>query len=614
MHNKQENKEFLLEEQDEKYHGKTAWMIIWFRQWNTSNWLMSSFLSTIILSEIYAVVLSVSPNFILSFWLYLGIHSLILSSFLTVICLIAAGLLCGALTYSAHLTYNAMKIYEINYQPLIDVWSSNTKIYGAILEQLLDDDHFYKMTQVLKDFAPAEPLQKFLRNEENIESVKKILVLLKQIWTADSLDSSFKTLAISLLSEYVQEKNAKERINHIWQLWELLKVHDTLNVDTMLYVIKNSSIIAPYFQQLQLFINHPEVIQMVVEKPELLPYLNAVNTTFKNDAPEFRAENIRSLYQSFQSAAPLTQKSICIISPHPTVTIHSEITQLLKSLHDKDTHTFICIWDKLVHHKNLDWAEKLVLKLNHEKYQVMIQDPLKILRILSIFGNLSVKKDPEIQAFKQRLAFLSQEESYEKIIEILFLLDSIDFFHIGFIERLLLKSDLSACELLLKVYIQHVFDKSESPEKLASNMEKLLLHNNLLNHQLNILADNQMTSEENISLIIKNYLYPELIHVQENHHHLSKKFNPFKKIQKLLNMTPPTKDPHHVIINVSSTPLSPVLIEESENYSSLTMIDEARKTHQHWSKTKNIGLFSMIANQAKSKSQEDHTILSNPTK
>ncbi|HBB53255.1 MAG TPA: hypothetical protein DCZ80_05090 [Legionellales bacterium] len=598
-----EEQDFLLEDLDESKQNKNTWMVLWLREWSTYNWLMSSFISTIIVSEVYAIILSVTPNLFVSLWLSWGITSLLLSSLLTGFLIVSLGLLTGALFYSAHLAYNSMKTIENSYQPLIEVWSKNTKLYNLILENLLDDDTFLKITQALKDFGPAKPLHDFLSQEENVESVRKILSLLKKIWAAETADASIKTLALTLLSDYVQEENAKDNISRIWALWEILQNQEGPQLDLIIKIIKNSSLIAPYFEQLQAFSSQPEVVQMLVDKPELLPYLNAINTTFKADAASVKAANIKSLYQVFQSPSP--GLSSVELTPNKTIEIHPEMLAVIKSIHAQEPQAFVCIWDKIIHHRHLAWAENLVLKIHQGPYQDLIQNPLKLLCMLSIFADINLKTDAELEAFHTRLAFLSDDESYEQIIETLHLLDSLKFIHIHSIEKMLLKADISANLTLLKLYMQHILDETIDEAQVQIDLEKLLINNETLHLHLNTIADKKMTSEENLVLVIKNYLYPELIQALEQGEKPAKKFNPIRKLQKILHMLPeqrPERKPDAVAIaNLSSTPMTPLRVETKEQD-----FDDVRSAYQHWKKDKQNTLFRS----AESKANENAPSLS----
>jgi hypothetical protein len=584
-----EEKDFLLEDLDESKHKQNTWMVLWLREWSTHNWLMSSFISTIIVSEVYAIILSVSPNFFVSLWLSWGITSLLLSSLLTGLLILSLGLLTGALFYSAHLAYNSMKTIENSYQPLIEVWSKNTKIYSLILEKLLDDDTFLKITQALKDFGPAKPLHDYLSQEENVESVRKILSLLKKIWAAESADASIKTLALTLLSEYVQKDNAKDHINRIWALWEILQNQEGPQLDLILKIIKNSSVISPYFEQLQAFSSQPEVVQMLVDKPELLPYLNAINTTFKDDAPSVKAANIKSLYQVFQTQSP--GLSSVQLTPNKAINIHPEMLEIIKSIHAREPQSFVCIWDKIIHHRHLAWAEQLILKIHESPHQDLIQNPLKLLCMLSIFADINLKTEAELEAFNTRLAILSDEKSYEQIIETLHLLDSLRFIHIHFIEQMLLKADIRANLTLLKLYMQHILDETIDEAQIQIDLEKLLINNETLHLHLNTIAEKNMTSEENLVIVIKNYLYPELIQALEQGEKPAKKFNPIRKLQKILHMLPEQRPQRNLsavaIANLSSTPMTPLRVEAKEE----DFVDEVRAAYQQWKKGKQQSLF-----------------------
>lgn len=317
MQNLQEQHNVLLKKLDEKDTDvHPTWFIVWTKEWNTSSWLMSSFISSIIMFEIYAVILSVYPNFMISIWLSLGIQTLMLTSIMTVLSIICLGFITGAVVYSAHLALTSMENFEKIYMPLVETWSNNAKRYGPILLNLLNDENFLKITQSLKDIPAAQPLVEFLKNDENAESVQKIIKLLKEIWSQDTIDMQVKTLVIHLLTKYVQEENAKQHIDNIWVLWQFLQKNEQLNIDTIINVLQNSSQVQALVGQINTFSNEPDIIKNALEKPELLTYIHAINSSFPNRPTCEKAHSIRQFYQD--SSNPLITCSLfCNIADLP---------------------------------------------------------------------------------------------------------------------------------------------------------------------------------------------------------------------------------------------------------------------------------------------------------
>jgi hypothetical protein len=570
----------ILEDLEHQGENKDAWLVLWLRDWNISNWLMSSLISSIILSEIYAVVLSIYPNFMVSLWLSFGVSSVILSSLLTFMSIVSLGLITGAAVYSAHLAYQAMRVLEKSYQPLIQIWSSNTKLYGLILKNLLDDDNFLKITKALKEYPPAKPLHEFLKKDENIESVKKILHLLKKIWAEDSIDASVKTLVISLLSEYVQEENAKQHIDNIWTLIELLQKYEGFNLDLMIKAIQNSSQFGPILAQLENYGSEPDVIQKLCDKPELLPYFNAVNEHLDEQSLSNRASNMRSLY--FYVKYDLTNEANRehMLSELPKLAdefdVKPSLFKLIKDKYFATPETFMVIWDKLIHHHHSEWIGALLLHMNQEPYIEFIENPKKLLKILNIFDNLTCESELEIQTLIERINLLSLDANADKVAQILKYFDACQCFNIELVEQVLLKSDLNLSLEILKTYQLHIYDAEQSESVVLEDLQKLLVNNHLLQLHLNSPAENGLSLEENKILVTKNYLHPETRPAEETVQApevaVRKKPNFWRKVKKVLHLLP---EQNQTATNAQAPTVAESKVE-SENVASATTSPPSR--------------------------------------
>lgn len=299
MQNVQQQHDLLMKKlNQEEPDLQSSWLILWSKEWNISKWLMSSFISCLIFGEIYAIILSVNPNFIISIWLALGIQSLVLTSMLTFFTIVSLSLITGALVYSIQLALTSMQNYEKIYLPLIETWSNNSKNYGPILVQLLSDRNFLKITESLNNYPAAQPLVDFLKNDENAESVHKILVLLREIWSQDTIDMQIKTLIINLLTQYVQKDDAKLHIDNIWKLWEFLEKHEELNLEMVLNVLQNSSQVQEFVGQIETFNQDPQLIKQALAKPEMLTYVKAINAAVPRKSLLERANSMRQVYEN----------------------------------------------------------------------------------------------------------------------------------------------------------------------------------------------------------------------------------------------------------------------------------------------------------------------------
>ncbi|MDQ5884318.1 MAG: hypothetical protein QG556_657, partial [Pseudomonadota bacterium] len=161
----------------------------------------------------------------------------------------------------------------------------------------LNDENFLKFTKMLKDYPLAQPLVEFLKKDENTESVQKILKLLKEIWSQDTIDMQIKTLVLNLLTQYVQEDNAKQHIDNIWVLWEFLQKNEELNIDTIIKVLENSSQVQELVGQINTFSHEPDIIKDALKKPELITYIHAFNQSFPNRPATEKAKSLRQFFQ-----------------------------------------------------------------------------------------------------------------------------------------------------------------------------------------------------------------------------------------------------------------------------------------------------------------------------
>lgn len=346
---------------------ETSWYAIWAKEWNTSTWLMSSLISTLILGEIYAIVLSVYPNFMITIWLSLGIQSLLYTSLMTFLSILTLGVISGTLFYAAHLIIKSMNHFEDIYHLWLEVWTQQTKHYTPALIEQLNVENIEKITRILEEFPAATPLVQFLKNDKNAESIQQVVKLLKDIWSQESMDAQIKVLTIHLLTQYVQEDNAKLHINNIWILWEYLQKNPELNLQMMLKVLENSSQIQKLVEQIQTHSNQPDMIHHAFAKPEMLPYVQAMEETFPKRNLGERTESTRQLFED-------TTDSL----------ISCPLFNHLQELDDHEKSIRVKLLDTIINHPQSQQIKTLLIEIN-AIYPTFFSDINKTLQILKLF-------------------------------------------------------------------------------------------------------------------------------------------------------------------------------------------------------------------------------------
>lgn len=414
---------------------EASWTTVWANEWNTSTWLMSSLISTLILGEIHAIVLSIYPNFMISIWLSLGIQSLLYTSLMTFLTILTLGVISGTLFYGAHLIIKSMNHFEYILHQWLEVWTQQTKHYTPGLIEQLNVENIEKITQILEGFPAATPLVQFLKNDKNSESIHQIVKLLKDIWSQESMDAQIKVLTIHLLTQYVQEDNAKLHINNIWILWEYLQKNPELNLQIMLKVLENSSQIQNLVEYIQNYSKQPDMIHHAFDKPEILPYVQAMEETFPQRNLGERAESTRQLFED-------TTDSL----------ISCQLFNHLQELDDHEKTIRMQLLNIIINHPQTQQIKTLLNEIN-TIYPSFFSDVNKTRQILKLFEKAS-----------------SPELNITSLARILVQLDEHLYFSLINTYDIHLKNNLELINDLLTRYFQ-LSQEEKSDEKLQSIFE-----------------------------------------------------------------------------------------------------------------------------------------------
>ena len=349
-----------------------SWFLIWKKDWSIYNWLMTSVISSIIIGEVYTVALSMYPNFMLSLWLSLGINSIALCTMLTVLSIIGVGLILGALFYSAHLAYQSMLTLEQHYQPLIAIWSSNKELCDFILKNLLTDENFLKITNILKSDIFAPHLKDFLQNHNNLDAIKELITLLQKIWSQDNITDSAKLMVLSMFTKYLKADGQAQHINNIFNLMSLLVSNHDFNFENIIRALENSSEIDSVVRNMQGVTTEEEIMQVI---------------NFNN----IRARQLNS--------------------------INPAVVEIISAAH-QNSETVAIIVEHISHHYNQDWLEDLIIYLNTPKYHSLIDNLDQLVAIVSIYHDEQLPSEfPAEETAELLLKLAGQPNLSEKLAE-----------------------------------------------------------------------------------------------------------------------------------------------------------------------------------------------------
>lgn len=420
------------------------WYMLWLKTWNYSHWLVTSVISSLILAEIAAVVLSAYPSLFASLWLSLGITSSLTIGIVSVAAIISLGLVSGLLFYAGHLAYQASTSLELDYEPLVKLWSINGHHYDIIFKKLLDDDNFLKLSRFIKYIPAAKGIHDYLQNPRNVDSVRKILQLLDKLWATDALDQQAKMLGVHFLSGHMQTAEADEHINNIFALCEILWQNKDANHDLFVEVIKNSSLLKPHLEDLKAISSDMELFSKCIADPSLiLRHQSIASSSLDLTEQEFKQDE---------------EESISNLDPQSEAA--KQIKQIFAHHYDKNPQILEKIGQKLIKHPQLEKIEPLILGLSGlEDGKRLLADEHALEILLDLFlARTSISEMALLAELAARLYGLGDFSSV-------------------FMQTILTEKPLALSLELLKGYHTKIYKAQTAHAQVAQELEKLLIDN-----------------------------------------------------------------------------------------------------------------------------------------
>ena len=322
----------------------SPWLTLWFDEWNYINYLFTSFVASILFSEVYFVIISVYPNALINIWLSMGMSSLFVTTSMTIFSIISLGFLVGGLVYGLNLYYHAINQVEYELKPLLNLWSSsNPKLYSKIIKHLISTPYFHEMSAYIQNIPGLEGLHHYLETIEHDEDLKKLIKLLLDIWSTDKLEEKLKIFAIEMIAQVGHEEDTANKIEAISKLLQYFWYKEDINVDTFQKMVRHSSVLAPILEPLLNFYeNEHDFISKIIDEPRLIEYFLEIHETESDVDLEKGVLTLKALYYYFK------------IAPDEDATKAQNIWQLMKT------------------HPRIDWIERLFFNLNQdERFQTL---------------------------------------------------------------------------------------------------------------------------------------------------------------------------------------------------------------------------------------------------
>ena len=416
----------------------SPWIELWWKNWSYAQWLLSSMITTVITTEVYTILLSVYPNFMLNFWISLGLTSLTLSTVLTYALILSAGLLTGWLVYSAHLAFMSLRAANNDYQPLIELWTTYNQDSSSIVSQLLNDDNFLKLSKFLKDQPLPADIQAFLSNKAHLGDIKKLMDLLTKIWSIENMEEKLKTLTLEILSKCAASPDHVKHIDNISTLCHLLIDMNQFNQDMVTKTLKNSEQLNPYISELSALNKDKDLLHKLIEEPRLMPFYIAMQDSFKDEADRV-ARNTELLYYYLRFDLTNPTAMTEFENQHKTpLSIKPTTYNWLKQDYFNQPKDLSLIWDKFTHHPFKDWVEPIFgFMMAHDKYRDVLTHARSCQEILNLFHQPLLLGGEEFTHIKESLDYISDHNQLPLLCDILLYLHSKANLQVEMIESLI---------------------------------------------------------------------------------------------------------------------------------------------------------------------------------
>ena len=521
-----ESSERLLNVSDQNLIHPT-WYMLCLKNWNYSHWLMTSTISSLILTELGAVVLSAYPGLLSHLWLSLGTTSSLTIGILSGTAIISLGLITGWLIYAGHLAYKAFTSLAVDYEPLMKLWSTNHQTYGIIFKKLLENDNFLSLSRLIKNYPGAQGLHDYLQDPKNIASVRKILQLLDKIWSTDRIDQQLKMVILHLLSEHMQTDEAEEHIDNIYALCEILWRNEEEDHELLLKVFKNTSLLEPHVKDLQSLATNPELFKQCIDEPNLIPYQLASLSKGQN-------KPIQALYAYLKQ-----DESSKILNGACQVPVAKQIYQIVHKCHGKNPEFFINIWDKLLQHPQLAIIERLIHTLSQsENGTLLLADEAAMNELIDLF-NASPNYALSDALITEKINDLGI------LTEICLRLHALSAFSSHLLEPIIFEQTHEIILELLKIYQAKIYKAHQESTKIMHDLDKLLIHNQDILAKISQLKGMSSSYMQDLQNIV---VYSLTKSAEEEQAHVTKRKSFSHKVLKILHLKPPNAKPKTAIL------------------------------------------------------------------
>lgn len=560
----------------------STWYMIWLKNWNYTHWLVTSTISSLILTELGAVVISAYPSLLSNLWISLGITSSLSIGILSGAAIISLGLVTGWLIYAGHLAFQAFTSVTVDYEPLMKLWTSNHQTYGIILKKLLENDNFLALSRLIKNYPGAQGLHAYLQDPKNVESVRKILQLLDKIWSTDRIDQQLKMVILHLLSQHIQSDEAEAHINNIYSLCEILWQNEELNHELIVKVFQNSSLLKPYLKELQVLSDNPEIFKQCIDEPSLIPYQLANQSLGHKVA-------VDSLYPYLKQNEDVSLSSLDELGP-----VAIQIYQIVHGYHGKTPELFIQIWNKLLQHPHLAVIEALIHHLSQSDSGSALLANAKVFdEILNLFNHI---ENPSLTDS----LIAGKLSDIGLFAELIFRLHALSAFSSTLVETIFIEKSQEISLELLKIYQTKIYQADIEHEMLLQDLDKLLIHNQEILDKTSLLSGSSSNYIQDLHKILQGYFQkpsneePET--VAESSTIVAKKRSISHKILKILHLKPKKTE--------TSTPALETIIEGDDEQSEEKKHNLSRLRSRWYGNIGHSSLFSQSETLSKQSSDE----------
>ena len=354
----------IMQEAQEK---DPLWLIIWNKEWRTIDWLATSMVSSVLISEMYQIIASVYPLFLSHLWLHLGINSILIVGFLNFGTWVMLSLALGWAIYSLHLASRSIHTFENDYQPLIDLWTIQNPIPDEIIKKLITKENFVTLAQWLNNEEIPQVIKDYLQNADNCNHISKVISLLQLIFENENPDTKFKNFFIELFNHPNADENQVERIEHICELALFLwdgKLHES---EDFYKILEKNADYSNYLPQLELAQSNGDLLQILLETPSLMKFYASSLELYPNQ-PNESLTLIKSLASYMREEYPLP--------------IKRDIFIWLFSAYKERPAEWLPIWKKLCTHPNIESLQNVLEKImvhpnaiNHISEVLELQHP-----------------------------------------------------------------------------------------------------------------------------------------------------------------------------------------------------------------------------------------------